>query len=141
MEPNRTTIEQGRAAFAYEAAAVGADKTKKHKPSEYKAYVSKLPMYIKTNGLGAAVAFAFAKGSRNGEPDTDKAWGLIYQQIEDWLKNHWLLSDFNKGKTLMQSLLGKESSEYRAATIEVLALLNWMKRFSEGLIHKEDNNG
>jgi CRISPR-associated protein Cmr5 len=133
-ESLRTTLEQGRAAFAYDAAVEGE---KLSKNTEYKAYVKKLPMYIKTNGLGAAISFAFAKGSKNGIAQKDKAWGLIYSQIEDWLKNHWELSEFNQEKRLMENLLKMESYEYRATTIEVLALLNWMRRFAEGLITKD----
>jgi CRISPR-associated protein Cmr5 len=133
---SRTTLEQGRAAFAYEAAKFGKDNLGE-KSSEYKSYVKKLPMLIKTNGLGAAISFAFAKGSKNGITQKSKAWGLIYSQIEDWLKNHWELSELNEGERLMENLLKMESYEYRATTIEVLALLNWMRRFAEGLINKD----
>lgn len=140
-ETSRTTLEQGRAAFAY-AAAVKGEKLSKN--TEYKAYVKKLPMYIKTNGLGAAISFAFAKGNgkngKNGIPDEKKAWGLIYLQIEEWLKDNWELGDFKKDETLIQNLLRLETPEYRATTIEVLALLNWMRRFAEGLITKGDSN-
>lgn len=131
---SRTTLEQGRADFAFKAAKKGSELSK---ASEYKAYVKKLPMYIKTNGLGAAISFCFAKGSKNGEADNNKAWGLIYSQIEDWLKNKWELGELNKGERLMENLLKMESAEYRATTIEVLALLNWMRRFAEGLITKD----
>lgn len=131
---SRTTLEQGRADFAYKAAKKGSELSKS---SEYKSYVKKLPMYIKTNGLGAAISFCFAKGSKNGVADKNKAWGLIYSQIEDWLKNHWELSELNKGERLMENLLNMESTEYRVTTIEVLALLNWMRRFAEGLITKD----
>lgn len=132
---SRTTLEQGRADFAFKAATEGS---KLSKASEYKAYVKKLPMYIKTNGLGAAMSFAFAKGNgKDAKADTNKAWGLIYAQIEDWLKNHWELSELNEGERLMENLLKMESAEYRATTIEVLALLNWMRRFAEGLITKD----
>jgi CRISPR-associated protein Cmr5 len=127
----RTTLEQGRAAFAYGAAVEGAGLSKS---SEYKAYVKKLPMYIKTNGLGAAMSFAFAKGKGS----KNNAWGLIYHQIEDWLKedDKQLIELYNI--SLMKALMNSDSSAYRATTIEVLALLNWMRRFAEGLITKDD---
>lgn len=132
---SRTTLEQGRADFAYKAAVKGSELSK---ASEYKSYVKKLPMYIKTNGLGAAISFCFAKGNgKNAKADITKAWGLIYSQIEDWLKNHWELSELNKEERLMENLLKMDSPEYRATTIEVLALLNWMRRFAEGLITKD----
>jgi CRISPR-associated protein Cmr5 len=127
---SRTTLEQGRAAFAYEAAVKGE---KLSKNTEYKAYVKKLPMLIKTNGLGAAISFAFAKGKGK----TDNAWGLIYDQVTKWLEKedkHLIeITDNN----LMKALTEADSPIYRATTIEVLALLNWMRRFAEGLITKD----
>jgi CRISPR-associated protein Cmr5 len=123
-------LEQGRAAFAYNAAVAGE---KLSKNTEYKAYVKKLPMYIKTNGLGAAMSFAFAKGKGK----TDNAWGLIYHQIESWLKkDEKQLLKLDGNISLMKALMDTDSSTYRATTIEVLALLNWMRRFAEGLITK-----
>lgn len=129
---NRTTLEQGRAAFAYDAAVKGSELKKN---TEYKAYVKKMPMYIKTNGLGAAMSFAFAKGKGK----TDNAWGLIYHQITDWLgkKDEKHLIEISENN-LMKALINADSSTYRATTVEVLALLNWMRRFAEGLITKED---
>ena len=59
---SRTKLEQGRAAYAYNAAKDGKNKLG-NKDSEYKSYVKKLPMLIKTNGLGAAMSFCFAISS------------------------------------------------------------------------------
>jgi CRISPR-associated protein Cmr5 len=129
----RVGLEQGRAAFAYECAEVGG---KLEKCKEYKSYVKKMPMLIKTNGLGAAVAFAFAKGCKDGNPDTNKnPWGLLYSQIENWLKEKAII-EFNTNG-LAKKLTEIPSSDYRAATVEVLALLNWMKRFADALIAGE----
>ncbi len=137
---NRTTLEQGRAAFAYKAAVRGKSLRNKKgadKSSEYKAYVKKMPMYIKTNGLGAAMSFAFAKGKGDSEHN---AWGLIYHQITTWLgkEDDKHLIEIGDDNNLMEALINADSSTYRATTIEVLALLNWMRRFAEGLITKED---
>jgi len=132
---SRKTLEQGRAAFAYSAAVKGADLSKisESKAREYKSYVKKLPTYIKTNGLGAAMSFCFAKGKGR----TTNAWGLLYSQITNWLKvDEKQLLDI-KDDNLMKALTEADSSVYRATTIEVLALLNWMRRFAEGLITKD----
>ena len=131
----RMTLEQGRAAFAYECAVAGEKLDKK---KEYKSYVRKLPMLIKTNGLGAAIAFALAKGSKEGKPDDLRnAWGLLYVQIEKWLREDQKgLLDLQK-IGLMEALAQAESSVYRAVTVEVLALLSWIKRFAEALIDGE----
>lgn len=132
MSTNRTTLEQGRAAFAYEKALEGQKIGK-----EYLSNVRKMPMQIKTNGLGAAIAFAFAKGSQNGFPQKGKAWGLIYMQLEQWLeKDEKQIIQFKKNELAFQ-LTKEDSAVYRAVTIEVLAFLAWLKRFAEGLIEGE----
>lgn len=131
---NRNSIEQGRAAFAYLCAEEGS-KLKKRK--EYKSYVKKLPMYIKTNGVGAAVAFAFSKGAKNGVPNHNDPWGLIYQQLENWLsKDEKKLIGFSKDK-LAKALAETDSYTYRYVTIELLSFLGWLRRFSEALIDGE----
>lgn len=137
-ESNRSKLEQGRAAFAYKCAEEGA---KLNKKKEYKAYVKRMPMYIKSNGLGAAMAFAFSKGSKGGRTDESNAWGLLHQHIEGWLKEDQkeLINDFPNDR-LAQFLTEVDSSTYRAATVEVLSFLSWLRRFAEGLIEGEDEN-
>jgi len=134
---NRSMLEQGRAAFAYRCAEEGA---KLNKKKEYKAYVKRMPMYIKTNGLGAAMAFAFSKGSKGGKIDESNAWGLLHQHIEGWLKEDQKEMIEFQDDRLAQSLTKVDSSTYRAVTVEVLAFLSWLRRFAEGLIEGEDEN-
>ena len=129
---NICQLEQGRATYAYACAETGAKLDKK---SEYKSYVKKLPMLIKTNGLGTAIAFAFAKGSRNGVPVASNSWGLLYIQIEKWIinKDGLELMTFEENR-FAKALTETDCQTYRAVTVEVLALLTWMRRFAEGLI-------
>ena len=131
---NKNSLEQGRAAFAYECATKGSGLGKR---KEYKSYAKKLPMLIKVNGVGAAIAFVFAKGSKNGTPNVDDPWGLIYIQLEQWIKkdNKGLIA-FDNNK-LAQALIETDSYTYRHVTIELLAFLSWLKRFSEALIDGE----
>lgn len=133
----RTTLEQGRADFAFTCAQYAKDKLPEKTAKEYKAYVKKMPMLIKTNGLGAALAFAFAKGCKGGKADKTKAWGLLYAQIEEWLKkDHKQLLGFDSNRLIAQ-LLKEQSATYRAATIEIIAFLTWLLRFADGLIAGE----
>lgn len=127
-----SNLEQRRAAYAYSCAAEGKDNEKR---KDYKSYVHRMPMLIKTNGLGAAIAFAFANGCSGGSINPDAPWGLLYLQISNWL-NEKALFELNTNE-LAKKLTEINSSEYKAATIEVLALLNWMKRFSDALIDGE----
>jgi CRISPR-associated protein Cmr5 len=136
-------IEQGRAAFAFDCATAAkahnrpADLDVKKDTScakEYKSYSKKIPMMIKTNGLGATVAFIFSKKEK-------ESYKLLYKDIANWFKKtenlHFAL---NNGE-LVDEIIKLESAQYRAATNETLALFNWLRRFTEGLISGEaDNN-
>jgi CRISPR-associated protein Cmr5 len=127
------TLEQGRAYFAYEQVqSVAGERYDK----EYKAYVKKIPMLIKTNGLGAAIAFVDAK-SKGKVNNSKLAYEAIYEQITEWLKkDEKLLVDLSE-KNLTEAIVLLESRNYRAVTVEVLALFNWLRRFAEALIEGE----
>ena len=90
-------------------------------------------MMIKTNGLGATLAFAMSK-SKDGN-----TWALVYNQVSEWLQraeNQYLIN--NQSGELSEIIIGLKSRQYRAVTNEVLALFNWLRRFAEGLIEGED---
>jgi len=139
MSENKTSIrgiEQNRANQAYKFAEAGkalGGKTAK----EYKAYVKRIPMIIKTNGLGATFAFVLAKGKRN----KSNAYGLIYTQVTNWFaENRKYLMDIQAGEDLTEYIINLDSAKYRAVTVEVLALFQWMRRFAEGLITEDEGN-
>ena len=132
-ETSRTRIAQGRAEYAYKRVDK-AKSTLSDKATDYKSYIKKMPMYIKTNGLAATIAFAKSKSG-------SKAWVLVYEDIETWLDSgdSNVDIDFVKGR-LAGALTNLDSTAYRLATIEVLALLTWLKRFADGLIEGEAKN-
>jgi CRISPR-associated protein Cmr5 len=106
---------------------------------KYKSNVKNLPMYIKTNGLGATFAFVLSKSGNSSLEK--KAWFLIYYQMKGWLKNHKkYLLDGKENEDLVKILIQLDSSKYRAVTIEVLAFFNWLRRFAEGLIEGDNEN-
>ena len=139
---NRRTVEQGRAERAYDYVVEAKEGLGKN-DTEYKSFVKKIPMMIKTNGLAATYAFIFSKGSVNGQVKSEKAYGRIYLQTKDWLQNHrnYLVTlkikdrEYSPANTELVSLFTKmDSSQYRAVTVEVLALFGWLRRFADGLI-------
>lgn len=164
MSTNRTTLEQGRAAFAYtcaeEANSCYTDKKSLksyrddwYKSGNYSSYVKKLPMLIKTNGLGAALAFIRSKGAKpksvdnvmrgpGHEKNPKNAYDLVYEQIGRWIKEEkfYMLNPNTRNEDFTKQVLNMGSSDYRALSVEVLALLNWMKRFSVALLGEGDNN-
>ncbi|MDQ7032451.1 MAG: type III-B CRISPR module-associated protein Cmr5 [Desulfonauticus sp.] len=131
ISSNLKKLEQGRAEFAYRCAEKGSEYEKK---KEYKSYVKKILMLIKTNGLGATFAFMLSKGG---------TYEIIGKQILDWLKqdDKKILTDsdnLDSFSDLVKRTVELNSSEYRSLTIEVLAFLSWLKRFAEGLIEGEE---
>ncbi len=140
MDNNLTIIkglEQGRAKFAYDCAKEGNEINKK---KEYKSYVKKIPMLIKTNGVGATFAFIKSKGTID-KNKAGYAYYLIYNQTKKWLKkDDKKLIELNDDDDLVDKIISLNSLEYRAVTIEVLAFFNWLRRFADGLIEGEAEN-
>lgn len=124
MEVNtqRNSIEQLRASTAYQDASHGIGQAGKE---EYSSFVNELPMLIKVNGLGAAIAYASYKNA---------ASKLVNTQLTHWLKqehNQHLLGNF-QGR-LDATLAECNSTTYKAVTLEVLAYLTWLRRFAKAL--------
>lgn len=124
------SLEQGRAKYAYQCALKGYGEKFSNK---YKSHARKIPVLIKTNGLGQTLAYLKSK--------SDDAYELLYNQISDWLrKDPKVLLELKNGEDLVQKVVSLESPQYRAVTIEVLAFMNWLRRFADGLIEGEDEN-
>jgi len=136
-------FENGRAAFAYQCAEEGK-KLGEKKSKEYKSYVKKIPMLIKTNGLGATLAFVFSKAKKKDSSKGDEAYKKIYEQIKQWFADErnsysdWFKNEKFKNKELAEIICLIDCQQYRAITKETLAFFNWLRRFAEGLIEGEE---
>lgn len=146
----RQGVEQGRASKAYEFAQAGKNLDGGEKPNkegkledsraakDYKSYAKKIPMMIKTNGLGATLAFIRSKPSK-------LAYKKLYEQLTEWFESNqtYLMPEFrqmnNKSEELAHHVVKLDSFSYRAATVETLALFGWIRRFAEGLIQGESD--
>ncbi len=96
-----------------------------NKSKEYGQYAKKFPMYIKTNGLVNAIAFAYS--NKKG------AWNDIYSDIQTYFKTHdanKTISELLKTKELMAVLVEDiTEDQLRILTSETFALFTWLKRF------------
>ena len=133
----QTGIEQGRAKQAYKYASNVDGKMKE----KYSSHVKKVPMMIKTNGLGATFAFIFSKKDKEGG-----VYQEIGRNITDWVnfddkyKRYGIGNKPKKFQDLVGEVVELKSFEYRALTIEILAFFNWLRRFAEGLITEGDGD-
>jgi len=124
------TLEQGRANHAFSYADKKVSSNMKDK---FKSHVKSFPMLIKTNGLGAAIAFLFSKGNKESG-----VYKLVADSIVEWLKEeekykYYGLERLKDLKSLTNDITKLSSSNYRALTIEILAYFTWLRRFAEGL--------
>ena len=129
-------LEKGRAEFAYKCVekAIEIFKYNSKKQKEYKSNTRKIPTMILSNGLGQTLAFIKAKSEKGN------AYDLIYSQLTEYMKSaHTVRIQMPKEKNdFVEWVISCDSSKYRYITQEILAFLNWLKRFAEGLIEVEE---
>lgn len=106
------SIEQQRAKAALAWAEKGVD------DKALSAAVA-MPAMILMNGLGQTAAFYKSKGG---------AQEGLYQLLSDWLKQ---VGKPYTGKDLLAGITQGDAKDYRAAQVEALAYLQWVKKFAK----------
>jgi CRISPR/Cas system CMR-associated protein Cmr5 small subunit len=104
------TMDQRRAAHAYEAAQRGAG------TEEFRTMVKKVPVLVRTCGLGHAVAFLEAK----------RKAPTLSAALDDWIAT----AIPGQGK-LLERIVKEDGDFLQRATDESLAYLFWLVRFTE----------
>lgn len=131
---NAKLMAQERANFALQAVQAAIAKPS-IESKEFKSQVRRLPGMIQVNGFGQAIAFYYAKGKSHKLP----ACGEVYALLECWLCDRSPHSPYRAFANateprLMSAITGSDQQAYRHAQAETQALLQWVKRFCEGLI-------
>lgn len=88
----------------------------------YKQNVKKMPMMIQVNGLAQTVSFYRTK---------TKAHATILLHLYEYLAQQELISE-NSKKDLVEVVVKLEANDYRIITTEIMAYLQWLKRFADG---------
>lgn len=129
-------LEQGRAEFAYECVKKAVESVEEKKRKEYLSYSRKIPQMILTNGLGQTLAFVKSKAKE------ENAYEILYSQMTDYLKsnNTTRIKMPSENSELVEWVISCNSTTYRYITQELLAFLNWLKRFAEGMIKEGDSD-
>ena len=116
-------IENGRAKDAFEKVRQLSTEELEH----YVSYIRKMPMMIKTNGLAQTLAFYLSANKRE--------YQIVYKHLSSWVMQpdtkKRLGLDKQKANDLMEATIALESADYRTLTVEIMAYLEWLKRFSE----------
>jgi len=156
------TNEQNRAKFAYDAILeVKSDKSDIQK--KYSSYVKSAPVLILSNGLPSTLAFYLSKMKlkdstkytdikseidkyRASKPNKFEnkservAYAYLFYHIS-W----WLAEKANNGRGLTNGkdplkFMLEEADVFKVIqlTRESIALLNWMRRFADAMLEKEE---
>jgi CRISPR-associated protein Cmr5 len=116
------TLEQERAKHAWDCVREVKDKPF---AGDYRAIAVKVPSLIVTNGLGQTLAFLRSKPDR-------PHFQALYRHLADWVGRK-----VNANGDLLNWLVNTATiQQYRLATMEALALLQWLKRFAEAELPK-----
>ena len=128
----RLDIDQRRAKYAFTNAGIGMGKAGK----KYGSQIESLPMMIHNSGLRNTLAFAYAKGHLKGEKGAIE-WKLVFDHITNWLKTEptgtlTTLKSLIKSDDILKAIIDLGDYEYRFATQETIALVNWLRKLVKG---------
>lgn len=121
---NKTLSEMKRAEHSF--TQIMNFKNKKGKCDEMKSYIKKMPMLIKTNGLGQTLAFYLSKGYN----DTHHA---VLNCFVSYFADTEILKT-NNPEDFVKNIISLDQSKYRMITKETMNYLNWLRRFADGLL-------
>jgi len=133
------SLEQKRAKYAWEC--IQKVRGNIEQEDKYKSYVRSAPSYIQINGLGNTLAFYKSKFEadlrKKGENELSadkRAYKLLYDHLNEWRK------ELRGGKDILEWIRDENTSSLGVfqATKEIIALLNWMKRFAEAELRDKE---
>lgn len=108
--------------------------------SEYLTEARKLPARLLSSGLGQTVAFLYSKGAKKTRQSDVKGRALLYKHIDTWVRENHRSSPAPVDQC-MNIIVGLSATQYRLMTRELLATAEWIKRFAEGHITGDKQDG
>ena len=133
----QATQEQLRARHAWHV----VEEVRKNKRQDFaKGFATetkRLPIRIRTAGLGQALRFVYAKSDGNQDYRS-----RLLVALGEWILNKRNLAptpeDANDSSALLLAIINNDANLLRRATEEALLYLQWLTRFCEATI-KEEN--
>jgi CRISPR-associated protein Cmr5 len=110
------TLEQERAKFCLEKVKKIKSNQDKSFQDKFKTAARNLPSFIVSNGLIPTLAFYKSKEEKK----------KVYEIINEWLEKRKIIEN-----DALNYLVDKDFKTLRLATMEALALANWLKRIVE----------
>lgn len=125
-------VDRERAQLAWKC----VDEVKKNGwRQDYRSDVRGLPAMVQTSGLAQTLAFYRSKAGN----DARGRYGTVAAHLCQSLASARIPATPREAQ---QELLKLDAARYRAATVEVMAFLQWLKRFAEAEIEdKKEERG
>jgi len=124
MPDTARTLQQERAAKAWEKVQEIEQGGNKGFQKEYGSLVRGLPAMILQNGLAQSVAFLSAKGGTN----LAEVHSVVLRHLTEGVRTRLAIPE---AQEMLPWLLNQSTPRYRLAASESLAFLHWLKRFVE----------
>lgn len=132
------TLEQRRAADALSRVRELAGRSDGFK-KRYRSYVDRLAPTILMNGLGQALATETAAAGPQPQKDDELAHRELYLSVQRWLCREDE-GVYASEQDILQAITSKEESHYLRAQAEVLAWLEWHKKFCRASFPKGEED-
>jgi CRISPR-associated protein Cmr5 len=116
------TLEQERASFCIEKIRKIKETNNKDNIQKFETNAKRLPSLVVSNGLIPTLAFYKSKKERKD----------VYKVVNEWLKKRNIIQS-----DALDDLVKTDFQTLRLATMEVLAIANWLKRIVEVEIKDE----
>lgn len=134
MSKSPPTLDQRRAQHAWKA----VEKIRgQNDANDFADEAKRLPVRVKTAGLGQALAFLNAKS--NGKDYRDR----LLKELGEWLLKERRLAPWPKEASerdaVIQAILNGDANLLRRATEEALLYLQWLTRFSQAEFETGDD--
>jgi len=142
MPSQLQTIEQKRAASAWEMIKVVKAQSGEDFKKKYSGLARSMPAMIQNAGMGQALAFLRAKDKGNKGQQGKKltAEWLFYCHLSSWMERQQQTPIIEKEK-LLEWLIQQSSEQYRQVTAEIIGYLRWLKRFAEAELPEPVDGG
>ncbi len=141
MTSRQQTLDQRRAERALRDVD-SVNKLDDKLKEKYSNWARKTPANVQSSGLGQILAFLLAKagpeGGRDGHKPEKRAARMLYQHISAWVMGE---VEPDSKDDLLKWAVSHTSPDYRRATAEAMAYLNWLKRFAEAILPEPEDSG
>lgn len=106
--------------------------------ADFRSHIKRIPMYLYTNGLIPTIAFVMSKVRKNEQAYSYKYIGkIILKYFEQFELKGKEIAEL-EGLISELFLISENKVNYRRCTLELISMLEWLVKFSDGMLKNQD---